>query len=134
MKKTAIIGATGGNGRELLNIMEENGVSADEIFAVDVDSPLGTQVSYGEDVDMDVFNLRDFDFGSAKIAVFCTSEEVAKHYIPRAMAKGAFVIDCSGAYTMDVDVPLIISGLNDEKISDAKKGIIAIPSPQVIQI
>lgn len=134
MKKTAIIGATGGNGRELLNILEENGVSSEEIFAVDVDSPLGTQVSYGEDVDMDVFNLRDFDFGSAKIAVFCTSEEVTKHYVPRALAKGVFVIDCSGAYTTDPDVPLIISGLNDEKVADAKKGIIAIPSPQVTQI
>lgn len=134
MKKTAIIGAANGHGRELLNILEENGTSADEIFAVDVDSPLGTQVSYGEDVDLDVFNLRDFDFGSAKIAVFCTSEEVSKHYIPRALAKGAFVIDCSGAYTADSDVPLVIPGINDEKIATAKKNIVAIASPQVTQI
>lgn len=134
MKKIAIIGATNGYGRELLNILEEVGTPADELFAVDVDSPLGTQVSYGEDVDMDVFNLRDFDFGSAKIAVFCTAEEVTKHYIPRALAKGAFVVDCSGASTADTDVPLIIPGINDEKISEAKKGIIAVASPQVTQI
>lgn len=134
MKKTAIIGATNGYGRELLNILEENGVSADDIFAVDVDSPLGTQASYGEDIDIDVYNLRDFDFGSAKIAVFCTSEEVAKHYIPRALAKSAFVIDCSGSHTTDPDVPLIIPNINDEKISEAKKGIVAVASPQVTQI
>ena len=71
MRKTAIIGATNGHGRELLNILEENGVSANDIYAVDIDSPLGTQASYGEDVDIDIFNLRDFDFGSAEIAVFC---------------------------------------------------------------
>lgn len=134
MKKIAIIGATNGNGRELLSIMEENGTSADDIFAVDVDCPLGTQASYGEDVDIDIYNLRDFDFGSAKIAIFCTSEEVAKHYIPRAMAKGVFVIDCSGAYTTDPDVPLIIPGINDEKISEAKKGVVAIASSHVSQI
>jgi len=134
MKKIAIVGAANGYGRELLNILEEVGTSADDIFAVDVDSPLGTQVSYGEDVDMDVFNLRDFDFGSAKVAVFCTSEEVAKHYIPRALAKGNFVIDCSGVYTADPDVPLIVPNVNDEKISAAKKGIVAVALPQVTQI
>lgn len=134
MKKTAIIGAANGQGRELLNILEENGTSAEEIYAVDVDSPLGTQVSYGEDVDMDVFNLRDFDFGAAKIAVFCTSAEIAKHYIPRALAKGAFVIDCSSAYAADSDVPLVVPGINDEKITEAKKDIICAASPQVTQL
>lgn len=134
MKKTAVIGATHGYGRELLNILEENGISASDIFAVDVDSPLGTQVSYGEDVDMDVYNLRDFDFGSAQTAVFCTSEEVAKHYIPRALAKGAFVVDCSGAYTTDPEVPLIVLDINKDKILSANKNIAALASPQVTQI
>jgi len=134
MRKTAIIGATNGHGRELLNILEENGVSANDIYAVDIDSPLGTQASYGEDVDIDIFNLRDFDFGSAEIAVFCTSEEISKHYIPRALAKGAFVIDCSGVYATDPDVPLIIPGINDDKITDAKKKIVSLASPQVAQV
>lgn len=134
MKKIAIIGVMSGQGRELLNMLEENGVSNDEIFAVDSDCPLGTQISYGEDIDMDVYNLRDFDFGSAQIAVFCITEDLAKHYVPRALAKGSMVIDCSGAYVSDSDVPLIISGVNDEKIADAKRGIIALPSPLVTQI
>ena len=134
MKKIAIIGATGGCGREILNMLEENNFSADDIFAVDTDSPLGTQISYGEDVDMDVYNLRDFDFGSAAVAVFCVSEDLVKHYTPRALAKGAKVIDCSGAYATESDVPLIIAGMNDEKIVTAKRGIISLPSPQVTQL
>ena len=134
MKKIAIIGVMTGQGRELLNMLEENGFAAEDIFAADIDCPLGTQISYGEDVDMDVYNLHDFDFGSAQIAVFCVSEDLAKHYVPRALAKGAMVIDCSGAYASDSDVPLIISGLNDEKIADAKRNIIALPSSLVTQI
>ncbi|MBP5352330.1 MAG: aspartate-semialdehyde dehydrogenase [Alphaproteobacteria bacterium] len=133
MKKVAVIGVMNSCGRELLNILEENNTSPDDIFAVDTDCPLGTQISYGEDVDMDVFNLRDFDFASAKIVVFCTSEEVSKHYVPRALAKGAFVIDCSGAYTTDSDVPLIIPEINPEQIGEARKGIISLPSPLVLQ-
>ena len=62
MNKIAIVGVNNSLGREILNILEENGISADSIFAVDTNSPLGTQVSYGEDVDMDVWNLDDFEF------------------------------------------------------------------------
>lgn len=134
MNKIAIVGVNNSLGRELLNILEENGTAADNIFAVDINSPLGTQVSYGEDVDMDVWNLDDFDFSSVKLAVFATSEEIAKRYIPHATAKKVMVIDCSSAYSADSDVPLVIAGLNDEKISNAPKGIIAVPSPQVTQI
>ena len=134
MKKTAIIGVTNSHGRDLLTMLEENGTSADDFFAVDTDSPLGTQVSYGEDVDIDVFNLRDFDFGAVKIAVFCTSQEISKHYIPRALAKGAFVIDCSSAYAEDPDVPLIVAGINEDKLAEAKKGLVSLPSAQVTQL
>lgn len=134
MKKIAIIGVMTGQGREILNMLEENEFSADDIFAADMDCPLGTQISYGEDTDMDVYNLHDFDFGSANIAVFCVSAELTKHYVPRALAKGAQVIDCSGAYASDSDVPLIIAGLNEEKIAEAKRNIIALPSSLVTQI
>ena len=92
MNKIAIVGVNNSLGRELLNILEENGTPADSIFAVDTNSPLGTQVSYGEDVDMDVWNLDDFDFSSVKIAVFATSEEIAKRYIPHASAKKSWLL------------------------------------------
>lgn len=134
MKKIAIIGVTNSQGRELLNLLEESGMPAENIFAADTDSPLGTQVSYGEDVDMDVYNLRDFDFGSAELAVFCTSKEIAKHYVPRALAKRAMVIDCSGAYAADADVPLLVAGVNDADVSFEKHKMIALASPQVAQI
>ena len=134
MKKIAIIGVTTSQGREILNILEESGLSADFIFAVDTDSPLGTQISYGEDVDMDVYNLNDFDFSSVNVAVFATSAEIAKRYIPQAIAKNVFVVDCSSAYASDPDIPLVVSGINDEKIHEAVKKIIAVPSPQVTQL
>ena len=134
MKKIAIVGVTTSQGREILNMLEENGTPADLIFAVDVDSPLGTQISYGEDVDMDVYNLNNFDFSSVNVAVFATSDELSKRYIPHATAKKVLVIDCSSAYANDSDVPLIVSGINDEKIHDAGKLIISVPSPQVTQL
>ena len=134
MKKIAVVGVMTSQGRELLNMLEENNFAADDIFATDAECPLGTQISYGEDVDMDVHNLRDFDFGAVQIAVFCVSEDLAKHYVPRALAKGVMVIDCSGAYVADSDVPLVIAGLNEQAIDTAKRSLIAVPSPLVTQL
>lgn len=133
MKKIAIIGAMNSQGREILNLFEENGTAAEDIFAVDIDCPLGTQISYGEDVDMDVYNLRDFDFASVDIAVFAISAEAAKHYIPRAEAKKAFVVDCSSAYAADTGVPLIVAAINGDQALGAKN-IVSVPSAQVVQV
>lgn len=134
MEKIAIVGVTNSLGREILNIFEENNTKVEDIFAVDVNSPLGTQVSYGEETDMDVFNLEDFDFSSVKLAVFATTEEVAKHYIHRALQKNVKVIDCSGAYALDSEVPLVLGQLNSEKLKDVKSNVVALPSPQVMQL
>lgn len=134
MSKVAIVGVTNSLGREILNILEENNFKPEDVMAVDTNSPLGTQVSYGEDVDMDVFNLEDFDFSSVKLAVFATSEEVAKHYIHRATEKKVKVIDCSGAYALDLDVPLVLHGYNSDNLDKAENKIVALPSPQVSQL
>jgi aspartate-semialdehyde dehydrogenase len=134
MKKIAIVGVNNTLGREILSLLEENGTSADSIFAVDVNSPLGTQVSYGEDIDLDVFNLDDFDFSSVSVAVFATTSEIAKRYIPKATAQKVLAIDCTSSFADNPDVPVIISGINDNKIFEAKKNIISIPSPQVTQL
>ena len=42
------------------------------------------------------------------------------------------MIDCSGAYALDSDVPLVLSGFNTDKIKKAE--IIALPSSQVSQL
>lgn len=42
--------------------MEENGYKAADVVALEPGSPLGNMVSYGEEEDLDVLNLNDFDF------------------------------------------------------------------------
>ncbi len=134
MTKIAIAGVQENIGREILSFLDENGFKAEDIVALEPKAPLGTQVSYSEDEDLDVFNLDDFDFSKVDVAVFATSEAVSKHYIPKALAKKIKVIDCSSAYFADDDVPLIIAGYNNDKIMTAGKGLVAIPSSAVIQM
>ena len=134
MTKYAIVGAEESVGREILSFMEEDGIKASNVFAVDVNAPLGTQVSYGEDEELDVHNLETFDFSQVNAAVFATTAEVAKRFIPKAIKAGVKVVDATGATFEDSDVPMIISGVNDAEIKKASKGLVSIPSAAVTQM
>lgn len=134
MKKIAIIGAENNVGRELLAYLADGGYQTADVTALESKAVLGTQVSFGEDEDIDVHNLDEFDFNGIDIAVFAGTEEISKKYVGKAIAKGAKVIDCSGCFFSDADVPMIVSGVNDEKIHAAKRGIVSVPSATVAQI
>lgn len=134
MTKVAIVGAMNSIGRELLTFFEIDEFSHKNIFAVENKTPMGTQVSYGEDYDLDVYNLDDFDFSKVDVSIFVCSSDLAKKYIPKSTSKNNKVIDCSGQFAMDVDVPLIVAGVNDMDVSKSKKGIVAIPSSVTTQL
>lgn len=44
------------------------------------------------------------------------------------------MIDCTDAFFAEPDVPMVIAGLNDERISEAKKNIVSLPSAMVTQM
>ena len=134
MTKYAIVGAEESVGHEILSFMEEDGIKASNVFAVDVNAPLGTQVSYGEDAELDVHNLETFDFSQVNAAVFATTAEVAKRFIPKAVKAGVKVVDATGATFEDSDVPMIISGVNEAEIKKASKGLVSIPSAAVTRM
>ena len=134
MKKIAVVGVLETTGREILSFLEEDNFPAKNLLALDHKAPLGTQVSYGEDVDLDVFNLDDFDFSGVDAAIFATPSAVSKKYVARALAAKVKVIDCSDAFVSDSDVPLIVAGLNDTLLDSAAKGLVAVPSPEATQL
>ncbi|MBR2033744.1 MAG: aspartate-semialdehyde dehydrogenase, partial [Alphaproteobacteria bacterium] len=78
MHKIAVIGVEEGLGREVLNLLSEQGVNAKDVYALAPRSALGSIVSYGEDDELDVLGLDTFDFKAVKVAVFATTSEVAK--------------------------------------------------------
>lgn len=134
MATYAVIGVHENIGREILNFMEEDGIKKSDVIAVDINSPLGTQVSYGEDYELDVLNLESFDFKKADIVIFATSKEIAKRFLPKAISANVKIVDASGYSFSDSDVPMIIAGINDHKISSAKRNIVSVPSASVTQL
>ncbi|MDY4842245.1 MAG: aspartate-semialdehyde dehydrogenase [Alphaproteobacteria bacterium] len=134
MTKIAVAGAQDSLGREVLSLLEEDGIPAADIVALDSKAPLGTMVSYGEDDELDVFNLDDCDFNGIDLVIFATPSALSKRFAPKALNKGAKVIDCSDAFFSEADVPLIIAGVNDDKIMEAPRRLVAIPSAPVTQM
>ena len=134
MTKIAVAGVTESIGREILNFLEEDGISVNDVIALEPKAPLGTMVSYGEDYDLDVFNLDDFDFKKADIVIFATSEEITKRFLPKVKALNIKAVDCSGATFADTDIPMIVYGVNNQEAIETKSNIVSIPSALVTQV
>jgi aspartate-semialdehyde dehydrogenase len=55
-------------------------------------------------------------------------DEVSADWAPVAAERGAVVIDKSGAFRMDPDVPLVVPEVNPEAANDRPRGIISVPN------
>lgn len=134
MKKIAVVGAESSVGREILSFLADGGYKLEDVVALEPRAPLGSQASFGEDDDIDVLNLDEFDFSGVSVAVFATGEEISKRYVSKALDKGAKVVDCSGHFFSDPDVPMIVAGVNDAQLAQAKRNLVSVPSASVTQI
>ena len=134
MQKIAVIGVQEGVGREILNLLAEQGIKTKDIVALEPRSALGNMVSYGEDEEIDVLSLDGFDFKTVSAAVFAVPAEVAKKYLAAALKAGIRVIDASGASAGEAGVPMVVAGINDDKLSAAARKLIAVPSAEVSQM
>ena len=132
--KIAVVGVQESRGREILGLLVEKGIKAENVFALEMKAPLGTMISYGEDDDLDVYNLEEFDFAQVNAAIFATSAEISKKYVAKALAKNCKVVDCSTALFADEDVPMVVAGVNDADIINAKRGLVSVPNASVTQM
>jgi aspartate-semialdehyde dehydrogenase len=67
-------------------------------------------------------------FKGIDIAMFDVPDEVSKEWAPIAASKGCVVVDNSGAFRMDKDVPLVVPEVNPDQVKNRSKGIISNPN------
>jgi aspartate-semialdehyde dehydrogenase len=60
--------------------------------------------------------------------MFDVPDEVSAEWAPIAAARGAVVVDNSGAFRMDADIPLVVPEVNAAAVADRPRGIIANPN------
>jgi aspartate-semialdehyde dehydrogenase len=67
-------------------------------------------------------------FDGIDVAMFDVPDEISAEWAPIAAARGAVVVDNSGAFRMDPKVPLVVPEVNPKDIKKRPKGIISNPN------
>ncbi len=128
MKPTlAVVGATGAVGTVMLGILTERDDVWGEIKLVASARSAGKVLSVrGQDVVVQELTPEVFD--GVDVAMFDVPDEISAEWAPIAAARGAVVVDNSGAFRMDADIPLVVPEVNAAAAADRPRGIIANPN------
>ncbi|HEY8372735.1 MAG TPA: aspartate-semialdehyde dehydrogenase [Pseudonocardiaceae bacterium] len=124
----ALVGATGAVGTVMVDIM--NGRPDwpwGEVRLIASPRSAGKRITVrGEDVTVQALAPEVFD--GVDVAMFDVPDAVSAEWAPIAAARGAVVVDNSGAFRMDPEVPLVVPEVNAHAIAHRPRGIIANPN------
>src|SRR3954453_4826346 len=123
----AVVGATGAVGTVMLGILSQRADVWGEIRLIASARSAGKLLTVrGEQVAVIALSAEAFD--GVDVAMFDVPDEVSAEWAPIAVERGAVVIDNSGAFRMDDDVPLVVPEVNPAQARNRPRGIISNPN------
>ncbi|WP_130338163.1 aspartate-semialdehyde dehydrogenase [Streptomyces sp. BK022] len=123
----AVVGATGAVGAVMLQILSQRADVWGEIRLLASPRSAGRKLTVrGEEVE--VAALTEDAFEGVDVAMFDVPDEVAAQWAPIAAAHGAVVVDNSGAFRMDPEVPLVVPEVNPHMARMRPRGIVSSPN------
>ena len=123
----AVVGATGAVGTVMLDVLSTRQDVWGEIRLIASPRSAGRRLRV-RGAETEVRGLSPDVFDGVDLAMFDVPDEVSAAWAPVAAARGVVVIDKSGAFRMDPDVPLVVPEVNPEQAARRPKGIIAVPN------
>jgi aspartate-semialdehyde dehydrogenase len=125
--RIGVVGATGQVGVAMRQILAERSFPAGEVRFFASARSAGTTLPFaGREITVE--DAATADPTGLDIALFSAGASTSRALAPRYAEAGVVVVDNSSAFRMDPDVPLVVSEVNPEAISQARKGIIANPN------
>jgi aspartate-semialdehyde dehydrogenase len=124
----ALVGATGAVGSVMIDILgSRTAWPWGEVRLIASPRSAGKQLTVrGTPVTVQALSADVFD--GVDVAMFDVPDEVSAEWAPIAASRGAVVVDNSGAFRMDDDVPLVVPEVNLARIADRPRGIISNPN------
>ncbi len=123
----AIVGATGAVGTVMRDVVSTRADIWGEIRLIASARSAGRMLPVrGEQVA--VREITAEAFRGVDMAMFDVPDEVSEAWAPVAAEHGVVVIDKSGAFRMDPDVPLVVPEVNPDAAFDRPRGIISVPN------
>ncbi|CNI08753.1 aspartate-semialdehyde dehydrogenase [Yersinia aldovae] len=130
----ALLGATGAVGEALLELLNERQFPVGELY------PLASERSAGATVRFNgksllVENAAEFDWSQAQLAFFVAGHEASQQYAEEAANAGCLVIDSSGLFAMEPDVPLVVPSVNPQVLAEYRnRNIVAVADSLTCQL
>jgi aspartate-semialdehyde dehydrogenase len=123
----AVVGATGAVGTVMRDLLSTRKDVWDEIRLVASPRSAGRRLPV-RGADAEVVALSADVFDGVDVAMFDVPDEVSAQWAPVAAERGVVVVDNSGAFRMDPEVPLVVPEVNARAARTRPKGIIANPN------
>ncbi|MHC3471047.1 aspartate-semialdehyde dehydrogenase [Streptomyces sp. 7R007] len=132
--RIAVVGATGVVGTTLLQLIAERGFRYRDLHLVASARSAGREITV-EGRPHRVHDLDGFDFSGTDVAFFSAGARVSTTFVPKAVARGALVIDNTSAFRMDPGTPLVVPQVNAHELDGRPdSGIIANPNCSTIPL
>jgi aspartate-semialdehyde dehydrogenase len=123
----AVVGATGAVGTVMLDVLSTRDDIWGEIRPIASARSAGRRLRVrGAEVEVQALSADVFD--GVDLAMFDVPDEVSAEWAPVAAARGVVVIDKSGAFRQDREVPLVVPEVNPAEAGRRPKGIISVPN------
>jgi len=123
----AIVGATGAVGTVMRDVVSERADIWGEVRLIASARSAGRKLPVRAE-NVEVRALTPDVFDGVDLAMFDVPDEVSAEWAPVAAERGVVVIDKSGAFRMDPQVPLVVPEVNPDAALDRPRGIISVPN------
>ncbi|MBI4219851.1 MAG: aspartate-semialdehyde dehydrogenase [Chloroflexi bacterium] len=124
--RIAVVGATGAVGRVALELLAERSWPADRLVLMASARSAGKKIDFAGHR-LEIVEGRPDAFGGIDVAFVSATTQVSKDLGPVIARKGILVIDDSGAFRMQPEVPLVVPEVNGDDVM-WHRGIISIPN------
>ncbi|ECC3484683.1 aspartate-semialdehyde dehydrogenase [Salmonella enterica subsp. enterica] len=130
----AVLGATGAVGEALLETLAERQFPVGEIYALARHESAGEHLRFGGK-SVIVQDAADFDWTQAQLAFFVAGAEASAAWVDDATNAGCLVIDSSGLFALEPDVPLVVPEVNPYVLADYRnRSVIAVADSLTSQL
>ncbi|EMA8584868.1 aspartate-semialdehyde dehydrogenase, partial [Escherichia coli] len=130
----AVVGATGAVGEAILALLQEREFPIGELTAIASEDSIGKSVRVNSK-SVAVHGIHNIEWADIQLAFFAAPTEISAQYAQQAADSGCIVIDCSGIFAMDWDVPLVVPGVNSAMLAEYRtRNIVSIADSMVSQL
>lgn len=130
----ALLGATGAVGDALLELLSERQFPVGELFPLASERSTGQTIRYNGK-SLRVQNAAEFDWSQVQLAFFVAGSEASAQFAEEAANQGCLVIDSSGLFAMEHDIPLVVPGVNPDALAHYRnRNIVAVADSLTSQL